>query len=188
MGKFITGLILFLFGVAAIAGFRGETTTANLGLLNIISCSTGITCTKSGAKMVVANANTLLGAGSGTISGYKQAQVASTTATLTIAQCGSTIVSDSADVMTLPEASTALGCQYTFVCGVAANLDVNPFDATDAFGTIGTIAAGAVATLAPVGGDAIRCATIGSSIVVEAVGADLWSAISYANGVWTDVN
>lgn len=188
MGKFITGLILFLFGVAAIAGFRGETSTANLGLLNIISCSTGVNCTKSGAKMVVANANTLLGAGSGTISGYKSAQVASTTTTITAAQCGSTFVSDSADVMTLPEASTVLGCRLTFVCGAVANFDINPADTTDAFGTIGTIAAGAVATLAPAAGDAIRCATIGSSIIIEAVGADLWSALSYANGVWTDVN
>lgn len=188
MGKFITGLILFLFGVVAVAGFRGETSTANLGLLNIISCSTGINCTKSGAKMVVANANTLLGAGSGSISGYLQAQVASTTAAITAAQCGSTFVSNSADVMTLPEASTVLGCRLTFVCGTADDFDVNPADGTDAFGPINVLAATVATALAPAAGDAIRCTDIGSSITIEAVGANLWSAIGVANGPWTDVN
>ena len=188
MGKFITMFVLVLFGVAAIAGFRGETTSANLGLLNIISCSTGITCTKSGAKMVVANANTLLGAGSGSISGYLQAQVATTTASLTIAQCGSTIVSNSADVMTLPEASTALGCRYTFVCGTADDFDINPADGTDAFSVINSVAAGTGAAITPSAGDAIRCTDIGSSITIEAIGANTWSTIGVANGAFTDVN
>jgi len=188
MGKFITGLILFLFGVAAVAGFRGETTSANLGLLNIISCSTGINCTKSGAKMVIANDNTLLGAGSGTISGYLQAQVASTTAAITAAQCGSTFVSNSADVMTLPEASTVLGCRLTFVCGTADDFDINPADATDAFSVINSVAGGTGAAITPSAGDAIRCTDIGSSITIEAVAASLWVTIGVGNGAWTDVN
>jgi hypothetical protein len=188
MRKYILGLVLVLAGTFAVAGFKGETSTANLGLLNIIQCSTGISCTKSGAKMVVANANTLLGAGSGSVSGYLQAQVASSTTSLTAAQCGSTIVSNSADVVTLPEASTVLGCRYTFVCGTADDFDVNPADATDAFGPVNVVGGGTASALAPSAGDAIRCTDIGSSVTIEATGASLWSAIGVANGPWTDVN
>lgn len=188
MKKYILGLVLVLAGTLAVAGFKGETTTSNLGLLNIIQCSTGITCTKSGNKMVVANANTLLGAGSGSVSGYLQAQVASTTVALTAAQCGSTIISNSADVVTLPEASTVLGCRYTFVCGTADDFDVNPADATDSFSVINSVAGGTGGAITPSAGDAIRCTDIGSSITVEAVGASLWATVGVGNGAWTDVN
>ena len=188
MKMFLVFLGTVFFGLTALAGFRAETTTSNLGLLNVISCSTGVSCTKTGAKLTVANANTLLGAGSGTVSGYKQSQVASTTTALTIAQCGSTIISNSADVVTLPEASTALGCRYTFVCGTADDFDVNPADATDVIGVINSVAAGTGAAITPSAGDAIRCTDIGSSITIEAVAANLWSAIGVGNGAWTDVN
>jgi hypothetical protein len=177
MVKVITGLVLFLFGVAAIAGFKGETSTANLGLLNIISCSTGISCTKSGAKMVVANTGL-----------YLNTQVATTTASLTTAQCGSTIVSNSADVMTLPEASTALGCRFTFVCGTADDFDVNPADGTDLISTYNYVAAGTGAAVTPSAGDAIRCTDIGSSYTLEAVAADRWVMIGAGTGAITDVN
>ena len=121
--------------------------------------------------------------------GFLQNQVASTTTSATAAQCGGTFVSNSADVMTLPEASTVLGCQYTFVCGTADDFDVNPADGTDQIGTVASITgANTTTVLAPAAGDAIRCTDIGSSIVIEAVGANLWASIGTANGIWTDVN
>lgn len=178
MGKFITGVILFFFGLAALAGFKAETTSSNLGLLNIISCGAGINCSKSGAKLVVRNTNL----------GVLRNQVATTTTSLTVAQCGSTIVSNSADVMTLPEASTALGCRYTFVCGTADDFDVNPADGTDLISTYNYVAGGTGAAVTPSAGDAIRCTDIGSSYTLEAVAADRWVMIGTATGAITDVN
>lgn len=138
----------------------------------------------SGAQVVKMTLST-----AGALSGYKQAQVASTTASLTEAQCGSTIVSNSADVMTLPEASTVLGCRYTFVCGTADDLDINPADGTDQIGpALNSVAGGTGAAITPSAGDAIRCTDIGSSITLEAVGANLWAPIGVANGAWTDIN
>lgn len=139
-------------------------------------------------NQVVTFVQEVLGLGTDTLSGFLQKQVASSTTSLTAVQCGSTIVSNSADVMTLPEASTVLGCQYTIVCGTADDLDINPADGTDSFGPINSVAAGTGAAITPSAGDAIRCTDIGSSIVIEAVGANLWAAIGVANGAWTDVN
>ncbi len=121
----------------------------------------------------------LLGLGTDELVGFLQNQVASTTTSATAAQCGSTFVSNSTDVITLPEASTVLGCRYTFVCGTADDFDVNPADGTDAIGITGA--------LTPAAGDAIRCTDIGAGFVLEAVGANLWAVIS-TNGTITDVN
>lgn len=171
-------LITVLFEMTALAGFRAETSSANLGLLNVISCGSGLTCTKAGAKLNLSNNGY----------GYLRNQVATTTAALTSSQCGSTVISNSADVMTLPEASTVLGCRFTFVCGTADDFDVNPADGTDVIGVINSVAAGTGAAITPSAGDAIRCTDIGSSITLEATGANLWSAIGVGNGAWTDVN
>lgn len=141
------------------------------------------------AKLTLSTAGALTGPGTGALSGYLQAQVASTTAAISAAQCGSTFVSNSADVMTLPEASTVLGCRLTFVCGTADDFDVNPADGTDQIGpALNSVAGGTGAAITPSAGDAIRCTDIGSSIVIEAVGADLWAPVGVANGAWTDVN
>jgi hypothetical protein len=121
--------------------------------------------------------------------GFLQDQVASTTVAITAAQCGKTFVSNSADVMTLPEASTVLGCRYTFVCGTADDFDVNPADGTDQITSVSTTnGTTGVVTLAPSAGDAIRCTDIGGSITLEAVGANAWSQVAGGNGIWTDVN
>jgi len=118
-----------------------------------------------------------------------QTQVASTTTAVTSAQCGFTFVSNSADVMTLPEASTVLGCRYTFVCGTADDFDVNPADGTDVIGPVSTTnGTTGVVTLSPSAGDAIRCTDIGGSITIEAIGADRWAQVGGGNGIWTDVN
>lgn len=118
-----------------------------------------------------------------------QAQVASTTTSATAAQCGNTFVSNSADVITLPEASTVLGCRYTFVCGTADDFDVNPADTSDIIGPVSTTnGTTGVVTLSPSAGDAIRCTDIGGSITIEAIGADRWAQVGGGNGIWTDVN
>jgi len=133
--------------------------------------------------------STLTGDGGDAFSGFLQSQVASTTVAITAAQADKTFVSNSADVMTLPEASTVLGARYTFVCGTADDFDINPADGTDVIGTVASITgANTTTVLAPAAGDAIRCTDIGSSIILEAVGADLWASIGTANGIWTDVN
>lgn len=139
------------------------------------------------AKMTISTAGAVTGPGTGALSGYLQAQVASTTAALTAAQCGSTIISNSADVQVLPEASTVLGCQYTLVCGTTDDYDINPDDA-DIIGPINMVAAGSAAAITPSAGDAIRCTDVGSSVVLEACATDRWCAIGVANGAWTDVN
>ncbi len=121
----------------------------------------------------------VLGLGTDSLSGFLQKQVASTSVSITAAQCGSTFVSNSADVMVLPEASTVLGCRLTFVCGTADDFDVNPADGTDVIGITGA--------LSPSAGDAIRCTDMGAGFVLEAVGANLWAVLS-TNGTITDVN
>lgn len=131
----------------------------------------------------------LSGDGGDQFFGFLQDQVASTTVAVTAAQAGKTFVSNSADVMTLPEASTVLGARYTFVCGTADDFDINPADGTDQIGTVASITGTNTTTvLAPSAGDAVRCTDIGSSITLEAVGANLWASIGTANGIWTDVN
>lgn len=130
----------------------------------------------------------ITGDGGDTVSGFLRKQTASTTVAITAAQCGETLVSNSADVMTLPEASTVLGCRLTFVCGTADDFDVNPADGTDQIGVLNSVAGGTGAAITPSAGDAIRCTDIGSSCVLEAVGADLWAAVGVCNGAWTDVN
>ncbi len=131
------------------------------------------------ANQVVTFVQEVLGLGTDSLSGFLQKQVASTTTAITAAQCGSTFVSNSADVMVLPEASTVLGCRLTFVCGTADDFDVDPADGTDVIGITGA--------LAPSAGDEIRCTDIGAGFMLEAVGANLWAVLG-TNGTITDVD
>lgn len=130
----------------------------------------------------------LLGDGGDALSGFLQRNVASTTVAITAAQCGDTFVSNSADVMVLPEASTVLGCRLTFICGTADDFDIDPADGTDQFLPINSVAGGTGAAITPSAGDAIRCTDAGASIVIQAVGNDAWAAVGVGNLAWTDVN
>ena len=166
------------------------------GLLTVqsggqITLDSGSTLAVSGTFTAATETLTgdLSGDGGDQFFGFLQDQVASTTVAITAAQAAKTFVSNSADVMTLPEASTVLGARYTFVCGTADDFDINPADGTDQIGSISTTnGTTAVVTLAPAAGDAIRCTDIGGSITLEAVGADLWAQVAGGNGIWTDVN
>ena len=121
--------------------------------------------------------------------GNVQNQVTSTSTTLAVSQCGSTIINDSADVLTLPQASTALGCRYTFVVNNASNLDINPNDATDIILPFINAIATDPTLISPSAGDAIRCATVGGSITLEAVSADNWVVVGGVAGhSWSDIN
>lgn len=119
----------------------------------------------------------LIGDGGDAFVGFLQSQNTVTTTTATAAQCGSTFINSGAGVVTLPEASTVLGCRYTFVVGNASNFDVNPADGTDT-----------IQILTNAAGDAIRNATLGSSIMIQAVSADAWAVIGKEQGTWSDVN
>ncbi len=134
-------------------------------------------------NQVVTFVQEVLGLGTDSLSGFLQKQTASTTTSLTAVQCGQTLVSNSADVLTLPEASTVLGCRYTFVCGTGDDFDVNPADGTDVIGPVSVDGA----AITPSAGDAIRCTDAGAGFTMEAVGANLWAVIAH-NGAITDVN
>lgn len=174
MSKFLI-VVTMLLGTVTANAFQAFDGSTNLKLFNAIQCGVNMDCSRSGDKLLLK-------------SGLRD-QVASTTVAITAAQCGSTFISNSADVMTLPEASTVLGCRLSFVCGTADDFDVNPADGTDQISSVSTTnGTTAVVTLAPAAGDAIRCTDIGGSITLEAIGADRWAQVAGGNGVWTDVN
>jgi len=158
-------ILTVFFGLAALAGFRAETSTANLGLMNVISCGSGLTCTKSGAKLNLSDS------GYGTL----QNRILATATTLTSSQCGSTIYNGGAVVINLPEASTVLGCRFTFITLNASNFDINPDDAD------------IIMNSTNVAGDASRNATVGDNITLEAISATQWTVIS-SKGTWSDAN
>lgn len=187
----VTILCLAMPAFASVHFFNSS--DASLGNQSKVKCGTNMTCSVSSGKLnvsVVAAAMTgdLSGDGGDQLYGFLQNRITASTTALTAAQCGSTVVSTGAAVQPLPEASTVLGCQYTFVCGTADDLDIDPADATDAISVVNSVAAGTGAAITPAAGDEIRCTDIGSSITLEAVGDDLWAAIGVANGSWTDVN
>jgi hypothetical protein len=193
MKQLILALALLVGFNAQAVLFKNSSDTV-LGNYSKVKCGTNMTCAASSGYMnisLVAGAFTgdISGDGGDQLYGFLQNQIASSTTSLTAAQCGSTVVSNSADVVTLPEASTVLGCRYTFVCGTADDFDVNPADGTDQIGTVSVITGTNTTTvLAPAAGDAIRCTDIGSSFTLEAVGANLWASIGAATGIITDVN
>lgn len=182
MKKLLLALVV-LAGYQADAAVRFESFAGTkLGSINDVACGSNMSCSlTTGTKKLALNMNSAL-------VGQLQTQTASTTVALTSAACGTTILSNSADVVTLPEASTVLGCRITFICGTADDFDVNPADATDQISVVNSVAAGTGAAITPSAGDAIRCTDIGSSIMLQAVGADLWAAVGVANGAWSDVN
>lgn len=204
--KLLIGLVFALVASTANAQVQVTSNTPeNMGVHSKIVCGANIDCTEtaqgaleidaeaaqSHTTLTVSGTSTLsgdvVGDGGDSVYGYLENQVAASVTALTAAQCGSTILSAGAAVQPLPEASTVIGCRYTFICGTADDFDINPDDA-DQFGPINNIAAGTSAAITPSAGDAIRCTDIGSSLTVEAVSASLWSAVGTGNGAWTDVN
>lgn len=135
---------------------------ANLGVSKKVKCGVNMVCTKSSGQVTV-TAHPIVSL--------------STNATLTASQCGSTVINSAAAVATLPEASTVLGCRFSFVTANASNFDVNPADASDQ-----------IQVLTNAAGDAIRNATLGNSITLMAVSANGWVAVGKEQGTYSDVN
>lgn len=115
------------------------------------------------------------GDGADQMYGFLQNQVEATAVTITASQCGSTFINSGAVLMALPEASTVLGCRLTFVTGNASNFDVNPDDAD------------IILTQTNAAGDAMRNATLGNSITIQAISASQWVTIS-VNGTYSDID
>lgn len=174
--KLIMIMMVAIFTMCSpvLAGFEGINDDTSLGIFNKIKCKSGLSCSRTG------DGEFTLGA--------VQNQITATTTALTLAQCGSTVISAGVILAELPEASTVLGCQYTFVCGTADNFGINPSDGTDQILGFNYAAVSSTAALAPAAGDAIQCTDAGASLVMEATGANAWSVISVANGVWADIN
>src|SRR5690606_11969597 len=112
-----------------------------------LQCSTGVECSKLGAKFVVTSTN----------SGVLQNQVLATATTLTEAQCGSTFYNGEATEVELPDADGILGCRYTFIVMNASNFTLDPDDADQIF------------LLTDAAGDRIQADAVGESVVLEAV-------------------
>lgn len=165
--RFMLVTVLWVFALLvdpAFAGFQGFNQGQNIkpSVHSGLNCSTGLLCTPSvNGKMSIS----LLGS----------AQVAATAVTITKAQCGSTFSNAGAVEMELPEASTVIGCQLTFVTLNGSNFDVDP-DAADQI-LVQTDAAG----------DKIRNATVGNSITLQAVSASQWAVVGIL-GTWADAN
>lgn len=187
--RYLLASLVALFTVSAYAVHFYNTSDVSVGNFAKVKCGTNVSCSQTSGKLVIAVGTAdVVGDGGDQLYGFLQNQVTASTTALTAAQCGSTVISAGAVVQPLPEASTVLGCRYTFVCGTADDFDIDPADGTDVIGVINSVAAGTGAAITPADGDEIRCTDIGSSITLEATGANLWSAIGVANGAWTDVN
>jgi hypothetical protein len=148
------------------AGFEGLNQGASLKLFDGIDCREGLTCTRLKNKFLVKH----------TGEGVLIPQAAATATTITAAQCGSTFVNSGAVQMELPKLTESiLGCRLTFVTGNASNFDINPDDADR------------IVFQTDADGDAIRNATVGNSIMIEAISTTQWVVVSRI-GAWVDIN
>lgn len=165
-------LSLFLLPLSAFGAVEVfSSTDARLGNFSKIRCFSGLSCAQNAGKMAL----TVTGDGNDVMPGFVQNRILATATTLTIAQCGSTVYNGGAVVINLPEASTALGCRFTFITANASNFDINPDDAD------------ILLVSTNVAGDALRNATLGNSITLEAISASQWAQVA-GNGTYTDIN
>ncbi len=128
---------------------------------------------------VIANITSSAISGDGTIvmGGFKRPRVLiAASASADVTQCGSVFYNSGAAQVDLPEASTVLGCSYTFATANASNFDANPADGTDY-----------IQGLTNAAGDMIRNATVGNSVTLTAISNDLWVATAIY-GTWSDAN
>ncbi len=174
-------MVMILLSLVFCLNAHALEVTTSLGqsiTTNRINCADNITCTKKANGSVSVAVET-----------FQQNQVVASTTALTKAQCGSTVISAAAAVQPLPEASTVLGCRYTFICGTADDFDIDPADGTDVIGRIYSVTgANTTTVINPSAGDEIRCTDADASITLEACAADRWCPTTNGSGAWTDVN
>lgn len=122
----------------------------------------------------------ITGDGSGEITGMLSELINSSgNETATIANCTSIHTNSGASggvVIDLPEASTAIGCCYTFVTVTAQNFDINPDDADT------------ILVLTDSTADSIRNATAGNSVTLCAIDSTNWVTKGAEQGTWTDID
>lgn len=173
MKKILFTLFGLLLVFSAHAGFEGLNDDVSLDIFNRINCGQRVECTRKGNGVFnIAESGV-------------QNQITITTSTGALStQCGSTFVSSAVAVISLPEASGLLGCQYTFINGSTpvANFDINPDDLNE------------IQLFANAVGDAIRQVSPGGAITLEAVlpllgptSTGAWAPIGLS-GTWSDVN
>lgn len=172
-------ILTLMFSSLTFAGFEGLNDGTSLGIFNRVNCDASLSCTKVKDKFTLAFSGALtgdiVGDGGDQLYGFLQNQVAATATTITAAQCGSSFINSGAVQMELPEASAVLGCRLTFITGNASNFDVNPDDADQILVETNAV------------GDAIRNATLGNSITIEAISASQWAVISVI-GTYSDID
>jgi hypothetical protein len=164
---FLTCIFALMVSITSYA-FEGLNRGDSVGVFNRINCSSGLNCTRGIKGMM----NVTL---TSPMSGVLQNQVTASATTITAAQCGSTFVNAGAVQMELPEASAVIGCRLTFITGNASNFDINPDDADQILVQTNAV------------GDAIRNATLGNSITLQAISASQWAPVAVV-GTWADIN
>lgn len=163
MKSILLTVTILLTTCFAEAGFMLRNQNQNIDIVSTLQCDSGLVCTKQEDRAIV-KVNAAL------------PPVAATATTITSSQCGQTFVNSGAVLMNLPEASGVLGCKLTFVTLNASNFDINPDNADT------------ILTLTNAAGDMIRNATVGNSVVLQAVSASQWAVIGTPNGTWADNN
>jgi len=177
--KLFLFLVFTLFSLSSLAGFEGLNDGSSLKIFNRINCDEGITCTRAskGTLTIAAGvAGDLDGEGSQTITGYLNYQNTLTTESLTAADCMTSHIKSIAGTVEieLPEASTVLGCRYTFVTGTSEGIFVvDPDDADQILVETNAV------------GDSITNGTAGNTIMLEAISATHWVSIGTV-GTWAD--
>jgi hypothetical protein len=160
--KMIVGFLFAVFlCLNTEAAVQGLNKGASLGNMTQINCDMGLRCTKAGgSRMNIVAGNTV--------------NVATAT-TLVKAQCGQTFINSAAVEVDLPEASTVVGCRFTFCTANASNFDIDPE------------AADQIIALTNAVGDRARNATVGNCLSLQAINAVNW-AITGQTGTWTDAD
>lgn len=160
--KFILFAVLAFFANSAIAQTVSDQLDTNLGATTRIKCGRNMICSKSGGKVTMELGPIVSYASSTTVTG---------------AVCGKTLTNSAAATITLPEASTVLGCEIKLNVGNASNFGVNPADATDQ-----------IVLLTDAAGDSLIADAIGEYLCIKAVSANAWHPCGTPYGVWTDSN
>lgn len=160
--KFLIMILAMCLTATASADSWYTQADSGLGVSKKVKCGMNLTCTKSSGQVTITKAPIV---------------TLSTNTTLTASQCGSIITNSAAATATLPEASTVLGCEFTFIVGNASNLGPNPADASDQ-----------IVLLTNAAGDSLLADAVGESVTIVAVAANVWAPVGAVQGTWTDSN
>lgn len=170
-------LALTIFTTSAHASVRVYNSGGSqIGIFTDIQAGNGLQVNQVSGKAKLAFTP---GDGTQAMSGFLKTQT-SVSGSLTAAQCGSTITSDSTggitDTFTLPQiASSIYGCRYTFIVGTNSPGLKRLFIAPNA--------ADPILVISGTAGHTISDDVIGNSIVIEAI-APGWAPVGKEQGTW----